>query len=593
MRNNDLNKSFYRKHIYPVLHQYQWALIGIIALAALFLGYIGFRLHFQEKGEETSFFHSLYLTLQLFVMESGAIDQKVNIYLQVARFLAPVFPAFAAIKAALVLFEDQLQTIRTKFIRDHFVVCGLGRSGYRLVKQLLKQGEKVLIIEKEENNDMVEYSRKLGAHILVGNAAEEEILTKARLAKAEALLCVCGDDGINAEIAIQAKKILNGKRKNRLSCCVQILDPNLCRLLHEKEFPGKESGPVRLIFQNYFETGAVKWLDQYPPFDESSTIKGNTPHILLVGAGKMGEGLIIQAVQRWKSLELIKSQKLSISVMDLDARDKVSSLQLRYPGLDTFCELKPMQMDICSSDFYQKDWFSSQDPAYTTVFICLDDDTFGLLTALSLKDRMDKTKIPIIVRMTEDEGLAALVQDDNEKLMEDLHAFCLYDEAVDPALMLDSVVEKLARALHEDFVKNRTLDPSDKGMRETLVPWEQLSAEFKDSNREQAEYAIQNLEELGYTVRSNPLWDDEPIQFSKKEIEQLAKREHKRWYDEKIAAGWKYGPVRNDSKKVNPNLLDWQNPDLAKDTKNYNLETAENLVEQLTRVGLNVVRNKN
>lgn len=40
----------------------------------------------------------------------------------------------------------------------------------------------------------------------------------------------------------------------------------------------------------------------------------------------------------------------------------------------------------------------------------------------------------------------------------------------------------------------------------------------------------------------------------------LAKLEHYRWYNERRAQGWRYGPVRDNEKKLNPFLIPWEHP---------------------------------
>ena len=71
--------------------------------------------------------------------------------------------------------------------------------------------------------------------------------------------------------------------------------------------------------------------------------------------------------------------------------------------------------------------------------------------------------------------------------------------------------------------------------------------------------------------------------FTDAEIDQLAGIEHERWRAEREAAGWRYGPARDDAAKLNPLLVPWA--DVPADARRYNLETAAELPTLLARAG--------
>jgi len=65
---------------------------------------------------------------------------------------------------------------------DHIVVVGYGRVGSLLGAGLLAQGAKLLVIE--DNPDAVETAKRDGAELLVGNAADPEVLSAAGISRA-------------------------------------------------------------------------------------------------------------------------------------------------------------------------------------------------------------------------------------------------------------------------------------------------------------------------------------------------------------------------------------------------------------------------
>jgi hypothetical protein len=108
---------------------YQWALLGVLWLAGLGLGYTGFARHAAALGKEASPLDLIYLTLQLISMESGSVSQPVPWELEVARLLLPIVAAYTAIKALTSVFRQQIDRLRLNFYRNHVVICGLSRKG--------------------------------------------------------------------------------------------------------------------------------------------------------------------------------------------------------------------------------------------------------------------------------------------------------------------------------------------------------------------------------------------------------------------------------------------------------------------------------
>ncbi|MGB7520731.1 MAG: NAD-binding protein, partial [Spirulinaceae cyanobacterium] len=94
--------------------------------------------------------------------------------------------------------------------RNHYIVCGLGEIGMKIVHQLLKQGQEVVVIEKDHNNRFLHTARSLGVPVIIEDSRIANTLKAANIAKAAALLAVTSDDMANVEIALCAKAITSG-----------------------------------------------------------------------------------------------------------------------------------------------------------------------------------------------------------------------------------------------------------------------------------------------------------------------------------------------------------------------------------------------
>ena len=69
-------------------------------------------------------------------------------------------------------------------------------------------------------------------------------------------------------------------------------------------------------------------------------------------------------------------------------------------------------------------------------------------------------------------------------------------------------------------------------------------------------------------------------------LELLAKNSHDVWAKGRIDAGWKYGPKRNDRKKTNPCLVEYE--DLPESEKEYDRNTAAETLKCILKLGYEI-----
>jgi len=570
---------------------HQWTVLGIIALISLGCGYLGFREYYITEGSPRSFWDLIYLSLQLFIMESGAVASTLNWKLELARFLSPAIAAYAAISAFTLIFREQIQLFKVRFLKDHIIICGLSNKGLLLSQALRDNKYKVVIIERDEGNDLCAQCREKGAVILTGDATDQEMLCKAGIKKAKYLISVCGNDGINTEVAVDARSLVRNQKKRALTCIAHIVDPQLCHLLREREIGAEHNDAFRLEFFNIFDNGAKVCLEEYPPFQN----KNISPHLLIVGAGRMGENLVVHASKKWKNLSHKTSSKLNISIIDREANNRVHLLYIKYPQLKAFANLIPLQMDINSAEFQEATFlFDNSSCKFASIYICFDNDSFGLSTALTLHQHLRHHSVPIIIRMIHDAGLATLLH--GEKTYQDsfrrLHAFGLLDNTCTPALLISGTHERLARIIHEEYVNKMRKKGKAEKDNPSMVPWNKLPESLKESNRRQADHISIKLKKLECDITPIKDWNEPLFEFDQEEIEKMAKLEHTRWIEERKNSGWKYSPnKKNLKKKTSPYLVPWDQ--LPDDIKELDRDTVRNIPVLLSKAGFKVYRENN
>ncbi len=115
-------------------------------------------------------------------------------------------------------------------------------------------------------------------------------------------------------------------------------------------------------------------------------------------------------------------------------------MALCYPDLEETCRITFVEMDIHFPRFPERALLEGSDgmPPVTAVYICVDSDSSALFAALAVHDCLKGKKVPIVVRMTEQAGLASLLASDTggQGLIEGVHAVGLLDVACSLDLVL-------------------------------------------------------------------------------------------------------------------------------------------------------------
>ena len=586
--------SMFRKRFKRSLEDCKWLLIGGIWLVALALGYVGFRDYFFALGENRSPWDILYVSLQLFTLESGSVSGPVSWELQLARLLAPAATAYTAILALSIIFREQLRLLRVPFLKKHVVVCGLGRKGLLLTKRFRERGDKVVIIEKDQDNSLREQARECGATMLFGSATDVEMLRKARVKKAKYLISVCGDDGANAEAAIHTRKLVWNRKDKALVCLIHIVNPQLCNLLREREIEMGRLDAFRLELFNVFESGAKLLLEEHPPFRKIQGDQSATPHIIVVGLGRLGESLVINAARDWLYRNDKPSLRPRFTIIDRDAERKKASLCIRYPKLEKIFSLQPLQMGIEDPDFQRAEFMSGRNGCcdVTLIYVCLADEALALTAGLTLHKRIWAEKIPIVLRMTYSAGLATLLRGETnrQKSFADLNPFGLLDRTCTPDLVFGGTYETLAREIHEEYVHQQEQKGKTTTSNAAMVPWDQLPEQIKESNRNQAEHIRAKLDAIGCDIVLTTDWNIKSFEFTEEEVERMAEMEHERYVKERQHEGWRHGRVRDPVKKINPTLISWR--ELSKEARDKDRNTVKNLPNFLAKVGFHIYRTK-
>ena len=94
---------------------------------------------------------------------------------------------------------------RIDALQGHIVVCGFGRFGRVVVEELRQAGESIVVVERDPAR--VAELEQAGVPFLQGNAAADEVLERAGVRRARAIVIATSSDAENMFITLTAREL--------------------------------------------------------------------------------------------------------------------------------------------------------------------------------------------------------------------------------------------------------------------------------------------------------------------------------------------------------------------------------------------------
>jgi voltage-gated potassium channel len=158
---------------------------------------------------------SIFLVLSMIFLQANTTFPE-PFYLQLFFFVMPIIGIIllsaGAANLGVKLFNrsargQEWEVALVSTYTDHVVVCGLGKLGYRVTLQLLEFGQSVVAVERDVNKSFIALVRERDVPVILGDARQREVLHKAGVARASAVVCCTQDDLANLDIALDAREI--------------------------------------------------------------------------------------------------------------------------------------------------------------------------------------------------------------------------------------------------------------------------------------------------------------------------------------------------------------------------------------------------
>ncbi|PWH13494.1 MAG: hypothetical protein DDG60_10180 [Anaerolineae bacterium] len=183
---------------------------------ALTVGAILYSQFARGYGEPIgSFSEALYLMLTLTFFQPGG-DFPKQPALQAFYFLMPLIGLIILAQGladfGYLLFNRRARSKEWEMavastFEHHTVLVGLGHLGYRVVQQLHKMEEQVVVIELNPNADLASTVQAMNIPVIQDDATRQTVLEAAGVRRAKTIVLCSQNDSMNLQIAVKARSL--------------------------------------------------------------------------------------------------------------------------------------------------------------------------------------------------------------------------------------------------------------------------------------------------------------------------------------------------------------------------------------------------
>ena len=189
------------------LKQLRNAITGLVLI--ILSGTIGFMLI-----EGWNFIDSLYMTVititttgfeEVHPLSKGG--ELFTIILVIASFTTVIFIGSIGIQILIdsKIFRRRKMQKKIEKLNDHYIVCGFGRMGSYICRELVEANANFVVIEK--NPDNFNKLDRLGYLYDSGDAANDDTLLRCGVKKAKGIVAVLSSDAENVFTTLSAKSL--------------------------------------------------------------------------------------------------------------------------------------------------------------------------------------------------------------------------------------------------------------------------------------------------------------------------------------------------------------------------------------------------
>jgi len=122
-------------------------------------------------------------------------------------YLISVFSTYIFEGELRTIFKSYMSDQDLKKVKDHVIVCGFGRNGSKACQELLACQEIVTVIETDENLLQAKAALSEKVNMVLGDATQDEVLIKAGIHRAKAIITALPKDADNVFVTLTAREL--------------------------------------------------------------------------------------------------------------------------------------------------------------------------------------------------------------------------------------------------------------------------------------------------------------------------------------------------------------------------------------------------
>ncbi|MEH7886647.1 NAD-binding protein [Bacillus sp. JJ1609] len=564
-------------------HSIQFFTFLLTIISGLF-GYL------TESYKPYSFSNALYSTIRLFVLDTDQVfspdGSKFVAYplsIEIGRWSAAIYVASTILQIFIQYFGHSFRTTYFWLTGNHFVIFGLNAKSVTLIRDLLKNKRKVLIIQDGDHPEEAELIEN-GAAIVKGNLFDESTYRKAGIQNACYLIALHDEDAFNLNITQAVYQYIkkSGKKEKTIPFYIQqnhTLTQSLFDSI-EKTVTSEMGISLEIRPVTLHSLIARQLLDKYPLYrgyeKRAKDPKGEPFHLLFVGFGLTGQQIAIQAIQR---AHYFHGHPLNITVIDKAAKKIERHWKEFIPRLEDAVQINFVEQDIELEDMVS--FINGASPDFTHVYICLDTDEQDALQGMRLYQHFKQ--MPIFIKLQRDQHFANWLHE--ETSFPKVYRFGTWEDVLTEQMVINEELDGMAKLVHEFYEKKYS----------QIGPWEKLPFFAKNSNRAQVDHLETKLflSELKLTHSDDESGFLDPDLFNRKVLpmlEELSIVEHRRWNAFYFINGWDTLPLelakqmggQDKQRKLHVCLVAWNDLKLAeketgKPYQKYDRDTVEKM----------------
>lgn len=542
---------------------------------------------FFWSGAGYSLSDSAFKALQLFGLNYDVGPSfEPHALVQIGRFLAPLFIAFAIIELVSRRLIGWLRNLGQSQMKGRVLLLGFGQVNRALLRHLQDSSGHsgpITVVDRGFDEADMRQARANGILMLEADMTDPDAIARLNPHAAKTVYVACGSDILNLEVGTAVAKCIDAKirpapgriareRPYRYGCGkdleeivnVHIASPKLMNDLARSQDMSFPLGSG-LRFFSFKAATATALLAKARFALRAKDIGQYTSHLVLCCAGEVAEAILIQTLSLAVSIHGIPR----ITIVDKDTDAAQQRFHAHYPRL--FDEKLPtsarpkiafLKADISALCFETDKRLSALEqktpPPSAWIFAGRSDE-LNIAAALRLESAMSigaRRQVPVYARAWEGQLATSSHDLGLTKLFGRIH-----DNDV-CRLIVDREVETLAREIHAEYLgeKATTLLGSTNGA-PFVAEWGSLPEDVRQANVRAALHLPQRIEDLGLDWRGRS-WgkvpcvseDDAPFRaldarVKPKILKDSAETEHVRWIIDRAINGWRKGPRSNRAKR--------------------------------------------